>query len=77
MSYILILRINVIEKTFYHMGNQTQDSGTKCLAHRCRMLYRYTKSLSKKTKFIKWLPLIPPRYQVVTPLSKQGYIVSI
>ncbi len=69
MSYILILRINVIEKTFYHMGNQTQDSGTNCLAHRSRMLYRYTKSLIKKTKFIKWLPLNTPKISSGYPLK--------
>ncbi len=49
---ILVLRINVTEKNFCHMGNQAHDLDTNCLAHRSRMLYQYTKSLSQTAKFI-------------------------
>ncbi len=52
MFYILILRINVTETNCCHIGNQTHDLGTNCIAHRSKMLYHYTKSLSQKTKFI-------------------------
>ncbi len=36
------------EKDFCHMGNLSHDLGTNRLAHRCRMLYHFTKSLSQK-----------------------------
>ncbi len=41
---ILFLRINMTEKNFCHIGNQTHDFGTICLSHRSGMLYHYSKS---------------------------------
>ncbi len=47
------------EKNFCHMGNQTHDFGTNHLAHRSRMLYHYTKSLSLKV-LVHWCIVANP-----------------